>query len=119
MSHSRNVARILSACFRGNPRAIGADEQKAPFAKLPTACVVALSVVVLFGIAGAAWWAWFVSRGLTVATQKGSGTSVCPRNEAVPPRQRQAVGDPLPDCSCRRFIGDFLAHFGTDCNTTQ
>jgi hypothetical protein len=71
MSHSRNVARILSACFRGNPRVFGADEQKAPFAKLPTACVVALSVVVLFGIAGTAWWAWFVSRELAVAYSEG------------------------------------------------
>ena len=62
MNHSHDATAILGAYFTGNPRVIGAGEQKAPVVKLPTACVVALSVVVLFGIAGAAWWAWrFVS----------------------------------------------------------
>jgi hypothetical protein len=50
---------------------IGADEQKAPLTKLPTAHIVTLIVVVLFGIASAAWWAWLVSRGLTVAYTEG------------------------------------------------
>ena len=67
MSHPGSAATILAAEFTGNSRLIGADEQKAPVAKLPTVYVVALSVVVLFGIASAAWWTWFVSRALTVA----------------------------------------------------
>jgi hypothetical protein len=71
MSHPPRFAVILGASFRGNPRVIGADEQKAPFAKLPTAYVIALSAVVLFGIASAAWWAWLVSRGLAVAYTEG------------------------------------------------
>ena len=71
MSHSRSVAVILDADFTGNPRLIGADERKAPLAKPPTAYVAALSVFLLFGIAGAAWWAWFVSRDLTVAYTEG------------------------------------------------
>jgi hypothetical protein len=70
MTRSRSVAVIVGADFSGNPRVIGADEQKAPLAKLPTG-VCALSAVLLFGIAGAAWWAWFVSRGLTVAYAEG------------------------------------------------
>jgi hypothetical protein len=70
MSHSNNFAVILGAYFRGNPGVIEADEEKEPVPKLPTAYVVALSVVLL-GIASAAWWAWFVSRGLSVAYEEG------------------------------------------------
>jgi hypothetical protein len=43
------------------------DEQNAPLAKVAAAYAIALSVVLLFGIASAAWWAWLVSRDLTVA----------------------------------------------------
>jgi hypothetical protein len=71
MSHSRNFAVIRGAYFRVNPGLSETDEEKEPLAKLPTAYVVALTAVVLFGIAGAAWWAWFVSRELTVAYAEG------------------------------------------------
>jgi hypothetical protein len=49
----------------------GADERKAPVAKLAREYVVALSVIVLFAIAGAAWWAWLVSQELAVAFAEG------------------------------------------------
>jgi hypothetical protein len=52
----------LPALILGQPSVIGADEEKTPLAGLPTAYVIALSVVVLFGIAVTAWWAWFISR---------------------------------------------------------
>ena len=54
MSQSQCVAVILDAYLNSNPGVIVADQQKEPVAKLPTAYVVAWSVV-LFGIAGAAW----------------------------------------------------------------
>jgi hypothetical protein len=50
---------------------IGADELEKAVVKLPAVYVIALSAVVLFGIASAAWWAWLVSRGLTVAYTEG------------------------------------------------
>jgi hypothetical protein len=52
---------------------IGTDDEKAPLAKLPTAYLIALSVVVLFGIAVAAWWTWFASRELTAVYAEGFG----------------------------------------------
>ena len=61
---------------------IGADEEKTPLAGPPTAYVIALSVVVLFGIAGAAGCVWFVSRDSPRDMQRGSGTSVSRRSEA-------------------------------------
>jgi hypothetical protein len=71
MSNPRGIALVLGAYLKGNPRVIGAREEKGPLAKLPTGYLAALSALVLFGIAGAAWWAWFVSRGLTVADAEG------------------------------------------------
>ena len=55
MNHSHDATAILGAYFTGNPRVIGAGEQEAPLVMLPTAYFVALSAVVLLGIASAAW----------------------------------------------------------------
>jgi hypothetical protein len=67
MIQTRRVAAALDVFSVRNSRPIGGDAQEAPVVKLPAAYVVALSVVVLFAIAAAASWAWFVSRELTGA----------------------------------------------------
>jgi hypothetical protein len=62
---------------------IAADEQKTLPAKLLAAYVVALSAVMLFGIASAAWWVWSFHGASRLCLLKGSGTSVCRRSDAV------------------------------------
>ena len=63
--------RRLATSFARNRSLTGADGREVPVVTLPASYVTALSAVVLFGIASAAWWAWFVSRGLTVAYVEG------------------------------------------------
>jgi len=66
------MRRLASAYLALNPSLIGADEQKAPVVKLPAAYIVALSAVVLFVMASAAWWAWrFVSLELIAVYAEG------------------------------------------------
>jgi hypothetical protein len=72
MSQTRRFAAVLNPSLTRNSRLIEADEQAALVAKLPAAYVLAVSLVVLFGIASAAWWAWrFVSLELTAAYAEG------------------------------------------------
>jgi len=71
MSRLHSVVVIAGAHLGGNPRQIGVDERTVPLAKLPTAYVVALSLVMLCGIVGAAWWVWLVSRDLTAVYARG------------------------------------------------
>jgi len=73
MTQAHRLAAVLDASSARNSGLSGAAEQEVPVVKLPTAYFVALSAVVLFGIASAAWWAWLVSRGLTVAYAEGFG----------------------------------------------
>jgi hypothetical protein len=66
------MSQSFSAFILGpTPAFTEADEPKEPVTKLTTAYVIALSVVVLFGIAVAAWWAWFISRELAAVCAEG------------------------------------------------
>ena len=72
MTQAHRLAAVLDASSTRNAGLIGADEQKAPVVKLPAAYVVALSAVVLFVMASAAWWAWrFVSLELIAVYAEG------------------------------------------------
>jgi hypothetical protein len=75
MTQTRRLAVVLDASLARNSRPTGADEQETTIAKLPTAYVVVLSVVVLFGIAGVAWWVRFVSLELTAVYAEGFRTA--------------------------------------------
>jgi hypothetical protein len=57
MTQAHRLAAVLDASSARNSGLSGAAEQEALVVKLPAAYVVALSAVVLFGIASAAWWA--------------------------------------------------------------
>jgi hypothetical protein len=71
VTQTRRLPAVLQTSLARNSGLIGADGQEAPLAKLPAVYVIALSVVVLLAFAGAAWLAWFVSRGLTLAYIEG------------------------------------------------
>jgi hypothetical protein len=72
MTQAHRLAAVLDASSARNSGLIGAAEQEALVVKLPAAHVVALSAVVLLGIASAAWWLWrFISLELTAAYAEG------------------------------------------------